>query len=76
MEYTFEQHLEQTILDAAEMLKSKKITFSEYKSTIADVKKAFGNKLIQGKFIEHENGGLKKVIFEESELKAIPIKRR
>lgn len=74
MEYTNEQHLEQTAMDLSQLLKSGKITSEQYQADIGRIKKAFGPSLIDGIYVQDGALTLRKVIFTESELKAIPIK--
>jgi hypothetical protein len=74
MEYTKTMHLEQTLVDAANMLKSGKISELEYNQTLRSVKKELGSELIYGAYIKSGETLMKKVIFTAQELKAVPIK--
>jgi hypothetical protein len=73
MEYTKTMHLEQTLIDAAMMLKSGEISESEYNQTLKSVKRELGPELIYGAYLPAGETLMKKVIFTALELKAIPI---
>jgi len=73
MEYTKTMHMEQTLMDAAKLLKSGKISESEYNRTLRSVSKEFGAELIYGAYLPVGETLMKQVIFTAQELKAIPV---
>jgi hypothetical protein len=75
LEYTKTMHMEQTLMDAAVMLKSGKISESEYNQTLKSVKRELGVELIDGAYVVAGETLMKKVIFSTQELKAIPIRK-